>query len=177
MESLENQVKSIIRDVPNFPKEGIIFKDITTLLADPSLNSKVLQAFEKNAKKFGAEVILGIDSRGFLYGNTIAANLNLPFAPVRKKGKLPFTTIQDSYTLEYGEATLEIHTDAIKKGQRVLIHDDLLATGGTALAAANLVERLGGVVVGFSFIINLTFLQGAGKLIDKSENLFAIATY
>lgn len=177
MESLEEKVKSIIRDVHDFPKEGIVFKDITTLLANPELNGKVLKAFEFEASKLGTEAVIGIDSRGFLYGNTLASNLNIPFVPVRKKGKLPYSTIEETYALEYGEATLEIHTDAIKPGQRVLIHDDLLATGGTALAAAELVERLGGVVVGFSFIVNLSFLAGGEKLKPKSDNLFAVATY
>lgn len=177
MESLEEKVKSVIRDVHDFPKEGIVFKDITTLLANPELNGKVLKAFEFEASKIGTEAVIGIDSRGFLFGNTLASNLNIPFVPVRKKGKLPYSTIEETYALEYGEATLEIHTDAIKPGQRVLIHDDLLATGGTALAAAELVERLGGVVVGFSFIVNLSFLAGAEKLKPKSDNLFAVATY
>lgn len=177
MEKIEDKVKAVIRDVPDFPKEGIVFKDITTLLADPILNKEVQKTFELEAAKLKAEAIIGIDSRGFLYGNIIAANLNLPFVPVRKKGKLPYNTLEETYALEYGEATLEIHTDALKPGQRVLIHDDLLATGGTALAAAKLVERLGGVVVGFSFIINLSFLNGREKLTGKSDNLFAIATY
>ena len=177
METLEHQVKNIIRDIPDFPKEGIIFKDITTLLAHPMLNGKVLKAFELEAGKLGAEAVVGIDSRGFLYGNTIASNLKIPFVPVRKKGKLPYETLEETYSLEYGEATLEIHSDAIQPGQKVLIHDDLLATGGTALAAAELVERLGGIVIGFSFIVNLSFLEGAKKLKPKSDNLFAVATY
>jgi adenine phosphoribosyltransferase len=177
MEELDREVKAIIRNVENFPKEGVDFKDITTLLSHPILNSKVLKALEINAKKLNAEVIIGIDSRGFLYGNSIACNLKVPFVPVRKKGKLPFKTIEEVYSLEYGEGVLEIHKDAIKKNQKVLIHDDLLATGGTALAAANLIERLGGVVVGFSFVIYLSFLNGNYKLSDKSENLFSVTTY
>jgi adenine phosphoribosyltransferase len=177
MGELDKKVKECIREVQNFPKEGVNFKDITTLLSNPILNSKVLKALEKNAKSLSAEVIIGIDSRGFLYGNSIACNLNIPFVPVRKKGKLPSAKIEEIYSMEYGEAVLEIHEDAIKKNQRVIIHDDLLATGGTALAAANLVERLGGVVVGFSFIIYLSFLQGENKLRNKSQNLFFITTY
>lgn len=177
MEELELEVKSIIRDVPNFPKDGIIFKDITTLLATPYLNNKVQKVFDENAKSLEADVVVGIDSRGFLYGNTIASNNEIPFVPVRKKGKLPFSTIERKYFLEYGEASLEMHKDAIKRGQKVLIHDDLLATGGTAFAAADLVEALGGKVIGFSFVINLSYLNGASKLKLKSENLFAIATY
>ena len=177
MEELDKEVKAIIREVENFPKEGINFKDITTLLSNPVLNSKVLKTFEINAENLDAEGIIGIDSRGFLYGNSIACNLKIPFVPVRKKGKLPCSTLEEIYSLEYGEAVLEIHKDAIKEGQKVLIHDDLLATGGTALAAANLVERLGGVVVGFSFVVHLSFLNGCEKLREKSQNLFFITTY
>ncbi len=177
MGELEKEVKLAIREISDFPKEGVSFKDITTLLSNPSLNSKVLKTLEINAENLNAEVIIGIDSRGFLYGNSIACNLKIPFVPVRKKGKLPFATIQEIYSLEYGEGILEIHKDAIKKNQKVLIHDDLLATGGTALAAANLIERLGGIVVGFSFVVYLSFLDGAYKLSDKSENLFSVTTY
>jgi len=177
MVGLEERLKSAIRDVVDFPKKGIIFKDITTLLADPAVNREVLAAFVKEAKELKSDLIAGIDSRGFLYGNGIAMNCNVPFSPIRKKGKLPYKCIQESYDLEYGSATLEMHADAVLKDQRVIIHDDLLATGGTALAAAKLVERLGGVVVGFSFIIHLSFLNGHEELLKKSENLFAIATY
>lgn len=177
MVRLEQRLKLAIRDVVDFPRKGIVFKDITTLLADPALNKEVLEAFVKKAKELKSDLIVGIDSRGFLYGNGIAMNCNIPFSPIRKKGKLPYNCIQESYDLEYGAATLEMHTDAVLKDQRVIIHDDLLATGGTALAAAMLVERLGGVVVGFSFIIHLSFLNGQEKLLKKSENLFAIATY
>ncbi|MBI34166.1 MAG: adenine phosphoribosyltransferase [Flavobacteriales bacterium] len=177
MEGLEKEVKAVIREVEDFPKEGINFKDITTLLSNPSLNAKVLNAFVRNAENLKAEIIIGIDSRGFLYGNSIACALKIPFVPVRKKGKLPFSTLEEIYSLEYGEGCLEIHQDAIKKGQKVLIHDDLLATGGTALAAANLVQRLGGTVIGFSFVVNLSFLKGGDKLKGKSQNLFFITTY
>ena len=177
MEQLELDVKAIIRDVPNFPVEGILFKDITTLLADPILNRRVQEAFNENARDWGADVIVGIDSRGFLFGNSIATSNKIPFVPVRKKGKLPYTTIEQHYDLEYGDAVLEIHSDAIKKGQKVLVHDDLLATGGTALAAAELIEALGGVVVGFSFVVNLSEIGGQEKLKVKSENLFSVVTY
>ena len=177
MGELEYEVKLAIREIQDFPKEGIVFKDITPLLSNPILSSKVLKALEINAENLNAEVIIGIDSRGFLYGNSIACNLKIPFIPIRKKGKLPFSTIEEVYSLEYGEGVLEIHNDAIKKGQKVLIHDDLLATGGTALAAAILVERLGGVVVGFSFVVNLSFLQGTDRIADKSQNLFSVTTY
>lgn len=177
MQKLEEEVKAVIRDVPDFPKKGIIFKDITTLLANPSLNRRVLEQFQIEAKVLQPDVIVGIDSRGFLYGNTIATALNIPFAPVRKEGKLPYATNSLSYELEYGESVLEIHVDAIKPGDRVVIHDDLLATGGTAVATTKLVRELGGVVVGYSFLINLSFLPGANKLSSFSDNLFAVATY
>tara|TARA_B110000211_G_scaffold14425_1_gene15146 strand:+ start:534 stop:1067 length:534 start_codon:yes stop_codon:yes gene_type:complete len=177
MVGLEKEVKSVIRDVVDFPSKGIVFKDITTLLAKPKLNAEVLKAFQINAKDCNPDIIVGIDSRGFLYGNSIAMDIEVPFVPVRKEGKLPHETISVSYELEYGKSVLEIHKDAIKEGDKVLIHDDLLATGGTAFAAAKLVEELGGVVVGFSFIINLSFLSGAKKLSKISNNLFAVATY
>jgi adenine phosphoribosyltransferase len=177
MVDLESKVKLAIRDVPDFPSKGIVFKDITTLLSDPKLNTQVLTAFVNEAKDLKPDVVVGIDSRGFLYGNSIAMKIGVPFIPVRKEGKLPYETIAFSYELEYGESVLEIHKDAIKKGDKVLIHDDLLATGGTAIAANKLVKELGGEVIGFSFIINLSFLPGAEKLNDISDNLFAVATY
>ena len=177
MVDLENKVKLAIRDVVDFPRKGIVFKDITTLLADPCLNLKVLEAFQENAKDIDPDVIVGIDSRGFLYGNSIAMNIGVPFVPVRKEGKLPYDSISVSYDLEYGKSVLEIHKNAIKLGDKVLIHDDLLATGGTAVATVKLVEELGGVVVGFSFIVNLSFLSGANNLSNISDNLFSVVTY
>lgn len=177
MKELERNVKAVIRDVPNFPSEGIVFKDITTLLANPDLNAQVLSKFQEKAKDLNPDVVIGIDSRGFLFGNSIASELKIPFVPVRKQGKLPYDTISISYELEYGKSVLEIHKDAIKKGDKVLIHDDLLATGGTAEAASKLVEDLGGVVIGYSFLIHLSFLPGMAKLSNISNNLFAIATY
>lgn len=177
MNKLEDSVKEVIRDVQDFPIKGIVFKDITTLLSNPEINKLVLKELAIQAEELNPDVIVGIDSRGFLYGNSIAMNLNLPFVPVRKKGKLPYETVSESYSLEYGEATLEAHVDSISKGQKVLIHDDLLATGGTAIATAKLVEKMGGVVIGFSFIINLSFLPGAKKIEEISNNLFSIVTY
>jgi adenine phosphoribosyltransferase len=177
MVDLESKVKSVIRDVPDFPVKGIVFKDITTLLTDPKLNNEVLSAFQVHAKDCNPDVVVGIDSRGFLYGNSIAMNIGVPFVPVRKEGKLPYDTVSVSYELEYGKSVLEIHKDALKPGDKVLIHDDLLATGGTAKATVRLIEDLGGVVVGFSFIINLSFLPGAKNLSKISNNLFAVTTY
>jgi len=177
MKELERKVKAVIRDVHDFPSKGIVFKDITTLLANPYLNAEVLSQFQEKAKGLNPDVVIGIDSRGFLFGNTIALGLKVPFVPVRKQGKLPYETASVSYDLEYGRSVLEIHKDAIKKGDKVLIHDDLLATGGTAEAASRLVESLGGVVIGYSFLIHLSFLPGMQKLSKISNNLFAIATY
>lgn len=177
MVGLENKVKLAIRDVLDFPRKGIVFKDITTLLSNPKLNSKVLEAFNDNAKDLNPDIIVGIDSRGFLYGNSIAMSIGVPFVPVRKEGKLPHDSISVSYNLEYGKSVLEIHKNAIKPGDKVLIHDDLLATGGTAMAAVKLIEELGGIVIGYSFVINLSFLSGTNNLSKISKNLFAIATY
>ena len=164
MGELELEVKSIIRDVPDFPKEGIVFKDITTLLATPDLNYRVQESFDENARVWGADVIVGIDSRGFLYGNTIASNNKIPYVPVRKKGKLPWKTHEESYSLEYGEATVAIHQDALHPGARVLLLDDLLATGGTASAAVKLLEKIGAEIVEIGFLIELGFLNGREKM-------------
>lgn len=177
MELIEEAVKKAIRDVPDFPKAGIVFKDITTLLQNPGLSKSVLTALCKHASDCKPDVVLGIDSRGFIYGNTIAVDVGIPFAPVRKKGKLPADTISEQYELEYGVAELELHKDAFKPGDRVLIHDDLLATGGTLKATKSLVEQLGGVVVGVSFIVELSFLNGRDKILDDSINLFSVVTY
>ena len=157
-------IKSLIRDVPNFPKEGIIFKDITTLLknADGMQNAtEELYNFIKNKK---ITKVAGIESRGFILGSLLAERLKAGFVPIRKPGKLPAETISESYSLEYGTDSIEIHKDAIQTGDKILLHDDLLATGGTMEAACKLVERLGGEVVQISFLIELTFLHGRDKL-------------
>ena len=155
---------STIRDVPNFPIEGILFKDITTLLKDPQALKETVDQMTDYARSKQVDVIVGIKSRGFIFGMPLAYNLGCGFVPVRKPGKLPAETISESYSLEYGTNTLEIHVDAIHKGQRVLIVDDLLATGGTALATCKLIEKLGGVVAGLAFAIELVFLDGREKL-------------
>jgi adenine phosphoribosyltransferase len=161
------KVKQVIRDVPDFPKPGILFKDITPVLANPSLVRDIIEELVKDFSSNGITAIVGIESRGFIFGSMLAHELNLPFVPVRKAGKLPYKTIAQSYDLEYGSATLEIHDDALKAGDKVLIHDDLLATGGTAAATARLVERLGARVHLFSFLINLSFLNGEKMLKDQ----------
>ena len=156
--------KKLIRDVPNFPKEGIIFKDITTLLKNfdgMNFAAEELYNFVKNKE---ITKVAGIESRGFILGGVLAQKLHAGFIPIRKPGKLPAETISESYSLEYGSDSIEIHKDAIQKGDKVLLHDDLLATGGTMEAACKLVERLGGEVVQISFLIELTFLKGKEKL-------------
>ena len=160
--ALAADVKAAIRDVPDFPKDGVLFKDITPVLADPKLFSRVLDAM---AAGWGpVDVVVGMESRGFIFAGGIAERLGAGFAPARKKGKLPHATVAVDFTLEYGTATLEMHVDAFPKGSRVLIVDDLLATGGTAAATLDLVRRLGGVVVGYSFLIELGFLGGRPRL-------------
>jgi adenine phosphoribosyltransferase len=155
----------LIRDVPDFPKPGIMFKDITPILLDASAVRQVIDLMADHAKTLNADVIVGIESRGFVFGMPIALQLGLPFAPVRKLGKLPADKITEEYALEYGTNTVEMHTDAIRPGQRVVVVDDLLATGGTAAAAARLVDRLGGNVVGYTFLVELTFLEGRKNLL------------
>ena len=159
-----DQLKAAIRDVPDFPKPGILFKDITTLLRDPGHFREAVDRMVERWKDERVDVVCGIESRGFIFGAALALRLGVGFAPVRKPGKLPAATRRKEYALEYGTDALEIHEDAIAAGQRVLICDDLVATGGTAVATAELVEELGGVVAGFSILVNLAFLPGAKKL-------------
>ena len=155
---------SRIRDVPDFPQKGIVFKDITTLLRDgPSLRQAVDQLTDQ-VRDWGVDVVVGMESRGFIFAAPIAYKLGFGFVPVRKLGKLPAKTINAEYALEYGTNTLEMHVDAIEPGQRVLVVDDLLATGGTVGATLDLVERLGGVVAGTAFLVELTFLAGRRRL-------------
>jgi adenine phosphoribosyltransferase len=166
---------ALIRDIQDFPKPGILFKDITPVLSDPEALSELIEVQAAQAQEFGAELIVGIESRGFLFGVPIAYKLGLGFAPVRKLGKLPHTTIRQEYALEYGTNVVEMHIDSIQPGQRVVIVDDLLATGGTAEAAAALVEQLGGVVVGYCFLIELSFLNGRDRL--QGRNIASLITY
>ncbi len=159
-------LKTLIRDVPNFPKEGIIFKDITTLLKNPDGLADALKELYNLAKDKSVDKVVGIESRGFILGGALAEKLGVGFVPIRKPGKLPAETLSETYSLEYGTDTIEIHKDAISPGEKVLLHDDLLATGGTMKAASNLVEKLGGKVVQISFIIELDFLNGRDLLKD-----------
>lgn len=162
--SREDILKKCIRDIPDFPKKGIVFKDITPVLKDPRYFKCIIDLMTKRLAKKKIDYVVGIESRGFIFSPVIGYKLKAGFVPVRKAGKLPYLTNKTSYALEYGEAALEIHKDAFKKGARVVIVDDLLATGGTALAAAKLVEGLGAKVVGLTFLIELGFLKGRKKL-------------
>lgn len=161
---LEDKVKSIVRDVKDFPKPGILFKDITPLLAKPELVKEITKEIASHFKSQHIDAIAAVEARGFIFGSILAQELGCAFVPMRKSGKLPYKTISQEYALEYGTAAVEVHMDAILPGWNVLIHDDLLATGGTAGAAANLVKKLGGNLVGFSFLINLSFLPGEQNL-------------
>lgn len=169
------QIRALIRDVPDFPKEGIVFKDITPLLADPLAFSTVIDLIVVHFGRGNVDKVVGIEARGFILASPVAYHFNAGFVPVRKKGKLPSLTESEEYALEYGTSTLEIHRDSIAPGERVLIVDDVLATGGTARAAANLVERVGGQVMGIACLIELGFLGGRSQ-VDGHE-LFTLVDY
>jgi adenine phosphoribosyltransferase len=174
---IQDKLKQEIRDIVDFPKPGIVFKDITPLLKDAALCSEMVDAIIDQLQGIEIDAIAGIESRGFLFGFLLANRLGLPFIPIRKQGKLPFKTVSESYALEYGQATIEIHEDAFEKGSRILVHDDLLATGGTVVAASKLIERLGGEIVAYSFIISLDFLKAKGRLSRFSDNIFSLVSY
>lgn len=165
--ALVDRIKSTIRDVHGYPKPGIVFKDITPLLSDPALMREMVTDMVSRYKQLRIDGVAGIEARGFIIGSILAHELGCSFIPVRKAGKLPFHTRKQKYDLEYGTAEIEIHADACKPGSRILIHDDLLATGGTAKAAGQLIKELGAEVAGFSFLINLGFLPG--EAIIKEE--------
>ncbi len=168
-------LKSFIRDVPDFPKPGITFKDITPLLKDSSALNFVLDQWTERYKKIGISAVVAMESRGFIFGAALASRMGAGFVPVRKPGKLPWKTYSETYDLEYGQDTLQIHQDAFKAGEKVVVLDDVLATGGTAAAAIRLVERAGGQVVEASFLIELEFLKGRDKL--KTTPVFSIIHY
>ncbi len=161
-------VRARIRDVPDFPKPGIVFKDITPLLGDPVAFGVCLDLLAERYEKASVDVIVGVESRGFIFGAALAAKMGKPFVPARKPGKLPSATYRVEYELEYGTDAVEMHRDAFVAGAKVLVLDDLLATGGTARATCDLVQKLGGEVAGLAFVIELTFLNGAQKLGDLS---------
>lgn len=173
----QEKVKNEIRDVHDFPIPGIVFKDITPIMMNASLSKEMLDFLVEQVKDMGITKIAGIESRGFLFGYPLAMRLNLPFVLIRKKGKLPYHKVTQSYALEYGLAEIEMHSDAIHADDKVLIHDDLLATGGSAEAAALLVKNQGAEITGFSFIIELDFLKGRERLTAFSSNVQNIVSY
>ena len=168
-------LKAYVRDIPDWPKEGVLFRDITPLLANPKSFKYAIDAIAENYKGKQIDAILGAEARGFILASALAYALDTGFIPARKPGKLPYNTCQAQYELEYGFDTLEMHEDAIKKGQNILVVDDVIATGGTAAAKIELVELLGGNVVGIAFLIELLFLNGRSKL--NGQDIFSLITY
>jgi len=174
---IEQQVKAAVRDIPDFPKPGIIFKDVTTILKDSKLCQNIVDAFADRLQGVKVDAVAGVESRGFLFGLMLAMRLGVPFIPVRKAGKLPYTVKRKVYELEYGTATIELHTDAFEPGAHILIHDDLLATGGTVTATSELIHEMGGHVAGFTFVIGLSFLKGEEKIRPISDTIITLANY
>jgi adenine phosphoribosyltransferase len=167
---IPNDLCRCIRDIPDFPKKGIVFKDITPLLANPSALAMAVELLANPFRGKGIEVVVGAESRGFIFGIAVAQALSAGFVPIRKPGKLPYKTHKMTYDLEYGTDSLEIHTDAVKPGQKVLMVDDLLATGGTMRACCDLVAGLGGKIAGITFLLELTFCKGREKLQEFEVN-------
>lgn len=171
---VQEEIRKLIRTIPNFPKDGVQFKDITPLLESPALCRAITVEIARLFQGVEIDAVAGIESRGFLYGLPLATELNVPFIPVRKRGKLPDETVSVKYLLEYGSEELEVHRRSIKPGMNVLIHDDLLATGGTANAAADLIEMLDGRIAGFSFIVELQSLLGKEKLAGFDQPIISL---
>lgn len=157
-------LESYIRDIPDFPKKGVLYKDITPLLQEPEAMKAAVDQFLANLGDVKIDKVVGVESRGFFFATLLAARLNAGFVPVRKPGKLPYKTIMESYDLEYGTDALEMHEDAIKPGENILLHDDVLATGGTAFAACNLIEKCGGKIQHCNFLVEISFLKGRDRL-------------
>jgi adenine phosphoribosyltransferase len=170
-----NQLSDSIRTIPDFPKEGIVFRDITTLLKNADALKKAVDLFSEKYRNSKIDKVVCIESRGFIIGSALAVNLGAGFVPVRKKGKLPAEVITEQYDLEYGTDSVEMHVDAIRPGERVLMHDDLLATGGTMCAAIKLVEKLQAKIVGVSFLIELSFLQGRKHM--QKQDIYSLIIY
>jgi adenine phosphoribosyltransferase len=170
-----NQLADSIRSIPDFPKKGVVFRDITTLLKNADALKNAVDLFSEKYCNSKIDKIVCIESRGFIIGSALAVNLGAGFVPVRKKGKLPAEVITEQYALEYGTDSVEMHVDAIRPGERVLLHDDLLATGGTMCAAINLVERLQANIVGVSFLIELSFLQGRKRM--QEQDVYSLIIY
>ncbi|MCL2390128.1 MAG: adenine phosphoribosyltransferase [Endomicrobia bacterium] len=177
MTETSKKLEKTIRDVLDFPVKGIVFKDITPVLQDVSLFNEVIDDLANKFKDYKIDKIAGIESRGFLFGMPLALKMGVPFVPVRKKGKLPAETLSVTYKLEYGEASIEIHKDAVKSGERVLILDDLLATGGTTNAAIELIEKLDGKPVVAAFVVELGFLSGRNNISNRNIEVFSILKY
>ena len=174
---ISEKLDKAIREVPNFPKQGINFKDITTLLLNPELSTEIVDAFIERLKGTKIDAIVGVESRGFLFGFLLANKMGIPFVPIRKVGKLPGETLKFKYDLEYGSAEVEVHKSDIQKGWNVVVHDDLLATGGTACAASELIQKLGANVAAFAFVISLDYLNGNEKLEKYSKEIISLKRY
>jgi adenine phosphoribosyltransferase len=170
-----DELRKCIAEIPDFPKKGILFRDVTTLLQDPKAFRLAIDEMKKRCLEKHVNVIVGIESRGFIFGSIVAHELGVGFVPIRKKGKLPREVVSEEYDLEYGKDSIEMHKDAIVKGQSVMIIDDLLATGGTAAAAARLIESVGGRVVGLGFLMELATLKGREKL--SGYDVFSLIKY
>jgi adenine phosphoribosyltransferase len=175
--SIADYLRSHIRTVPGWPAPGVQFRDITPLLQDPEVFRVLIDAFVARARQHNPDVVAGLDARGFILGSVVAYQLGVGFIPIRKKGKLPFTTVEETYELEYGSATVELHTDAVKPGQRVVLVDDLIATGGTMMAGKKLLEKLGGVVVEGCAIVDLPELGGSRKLREGGLDVFTFVDF
>ena len=172
-----NYIRDRIRTVPDWPQAGVMFRDITPLLQDPKTLRVLVDPFVHRYMDRGLDLVAGIDARGFILGSIVAYELNLGFVPIRKKGKLPFTTVEESYELEYGSAAVELHADACRAGDRVLLIDDLIATGGTMMAGKKLIERLGGIVVEGAAIVDLPELGGSKRLRDAGLVLHTLVDF
>jgi len=174
---IEDEIKAIIRDVYDFPKQGIVFKDLTPILKSPTLCKRIGQELASRVSPLKPDALVAMDSRGFWFGLLIATELSIPLIPVRKAGKLPYKTISTEYELEYGSAKIEMHSDALQPHWKVLVHDDLLATGGTASAASQLIEMQQSTVCGYSFLVELDFLEGRNKLLPFSNSIHSLIHY
>jgi adenine phosphoribosyltransferase len=174
---ISEKLDKAIREVPNFPKQGINFKDITTFLLNHELSTEIVDAFIERLKRKKIDAIVGVESRGFLFGFLLANKMKIPFVPIRKVGKLPGETLKFMYNLEYGSAEMEVHKSDIKEGWNIVVHDDLLATGGTACAASELIQQLGAKVAAFAFVISLDYLKGNEKLEKYSKEIISLKRY
>lgn len=174
---MQQRLLGSIRAVPDFPQPGILFRDITPVMEDPALSRAVVDAFVTSVQAKRIDAIAGIESRGFLFGMPLALRLGVPFLTVRKKGKLPYRTVSFKYDLEYGSAEIEMHVDVVRPGMQVLVHDDLLATGGTAAASAELIRMQGGQVAAFSFLVELSTLGGAERLRPYGADILRLVTF